>query len=106
MEQIVKAAKLDTTLLNWKVKEGDKVRKGDWLCTVLLGNMKREVSSKFNGTIQKINFHENDAVPGGSTICVIDAEEEKPVGAVTVNPGDIVPIILAKIGGSSATVKK
>ncbi|MBQ8933034.1 MAG: dihydrolipoyl dehydrogenase [Lachnospiraceae bacterium] len=68
--------------------------------------MKREVSSKFNGTIQKINFHENDAVPGGSTICVIDAEEEKPVGAVTVNPGDIVPIILAKIGGSSATVKK
>ena len=105
MIQEIKAAKLDTVFLEWKVAAGDRVESGSVLCMVKLGTMKRTVTSKFDGVVTELLVQPGDAVPGGALICRIDAEE-KPDGPVPVAAGTMVDVILDRISGKSAIIKE
>ena len=105
MIQEIKAAKLDTVFLEWKVAAGDRVENGSVLCMVKLGTMKRTVTSKFDGVVTELLAQPGEAVPGGALICRIDAEE-KPEGPVPVAPGTVIDVILERISGKSAIIKE
>lgn len=104
MNQEIRAAKVDTIMKYWHVKAGDNVVKGDPLCTVLLGTIKREVSSKLYGTVLETRFEPGDAVPGGETICIIDGEAEKNEELPAVEAGETIPVIADKFTGNSAVI--
>ena len=54
MIQEIRASKLDTTLLEWKVAAGEAVTKGQAVCIVRLGSMKRTVSSSYDGKVTEL----------------------------------------------------
>ena len=105
MIQEIKAAKLDTTMLEWKTAAGEHIEKGAVLCIVRLGNMKRTVTSKFAGTVQETFFETGELIPGGSVICRMDAEEES-TGPKPVEPGTVIEVKAENFTGQSAVIKE
>lgn len=105
LKEIV-ASKVETTLKKWYIKAGDEVHKGDALCTVKLGNINREVSSKFNGTITEIMFQPESVVPGAAVICKIEVEENKKETIASVPAGTEVQIKVGKVASGKATIKE
>lgn len=91
---------------NWVVKPGDEVSKGDPLCYVMLGTIKRTVSSKFYGKVIETKFAEGDKIPGGEIICVIDGTEEKSNELKPVEPGTVVQVTADNLMGPSGLVKE
>jgi len=65
----------------WRVKEGDKIKKGDILFEVETDKAVLEVESQFEGTLLKIVVKEGIEVPVMS------------VAAVLGNPGEQIPDI-------------
>lgn len=49
-------------LTSWRVRVGDKIKKGDILCEVETGKTTREVNSEFAGTIVELLSQEGDSV--------------------------------------------
>lgn len=64
---------------NWKVKEGDVIKKGDVLFEVETDKAVLEVESQFEGTILKI------LVPAGKEVPVMT------IGAIVGEPGEAIP---------------
>ena len=71
------------TIADWKVKEGDVIKKGDVLFEVETDKAVLEVESQFEGTLLKI------LVPAGKEVPVMT------VGAVIGEPGEEIPDIAA-----------
>ncbi len=69
------------TIQKWRVKEGDKVKKGEVLFEVETDKAVLEVESQFEGTILKI------VVPAGVEVPVMT------IGAVIGEPGEAVPAL-------------
>ncbi|MEA2012756.1 MAG: dihydrolipoamide acetyltransferase family protein [Verrucomicrobiota bacterium] len=67
------------TIVNWLVKEGDPIKKGDILFEVETDKAVLEVESQFEGILLKIVTGEDEEVPVMSTACVLgEAGEEIP----------------------------
>jgi pyruvate dehydrogenase E2 component (dihydrolipoamide acetyltransferase) len=73
------------TIQKWRVKEGDKIKKGEVLFEVETDKAVLEVESQFEGTILKI------VVPAGVEVPVMT------IGAVIGEPGEAVPAIDAPV---------
>lgn len=84
------------TIANWKVKEGDSIKKGDLLFELETDKAVLEVESQFEGVLRKIIVPEGKEVPVMSTAAVIGA------------PGDKIPDLaeLTKIQTKSVPEKK
>lgn len=79
----------------WRVKEGDKIKKGDILFEVETDKAVLEVESQFEGTLLKI------VIPAGKEVPVM------ATAAVIGNPGEVIPKIEApKAPEKKAEVKK
>jgi biotin carboxyl carrier protein len=52
-------------IVSIKVKNGDKVKKGDVLMIIEAMKMEYLIRSPYNGTVKKINFNENDQIEIG-----------------------------------------
>ena len=105
MIQEIRASKLDTTLLEWKVAAGEAVTKGQAVCIVRLGSMKRTVSSSYDGTVTELKFEPGEDIPGGRAVMLIDAAEEKSGAEAAIPAGEVAEIRMPKIGSPSAKVK-
>ncbi len=82
------------TILEWKVKVGDKVKDGDTLVIVETDKVNAELPSPVDGTISKIFFKEGDEITVGQVIVTIDdgkthtktqplaEDEEKAAGVI------------------------
>ncbi|MHB8276512.1 MAG: biotin/lipoyl-containing protein [Candidatus Humimicrobiaceae bacterium] len=65
---------MDTTeveILKWKVKVGDKVKKGDPIAEIEFEKATADVESDVSGTVEEILFKEGEIVKVGSVICRI-----------------------------------
>lgn len=60
------------TILEWKVKEGDKVKDGDTMVIVETDKVNAELPSPVDGTVSKIYFKEGDEITVGQVIIDID----------------------------------
>ena len=62
---------MDTTeveILKWKVKVGDKIKKGDSIVEIEFEKATNEIESEFNGSIEEILIEEGEIVKIGSII--------------------------------------
>lgn len=60
------------TIIRWFVKEGDFVKEDDSLLDIATDTVDSEIPSPVAGVITKIFFNENDVVPVGEVIALID----------------------------------
>src|SRR6516164_604757 len=73
----------ESSIVEWRKKEGDKVAKGDILFTVETDKSVMEVESFFEGTLLKIAVQPKISVPVQSTVGFIGT------------PGEAIPAIAA-----------
>lgn len=60
------------TIIKWLVREGDHVEEDDNLLDIATDKVDSEIPSPVAGTVKKILFKENDVVPVGTVIAIID----------------------------------
>ena len=71
----------EATIIKWFVKVGDKVEEDDILLEVATDKVDSEIPSAVDGVIAKVLFKEDDIVPVGTTIAIINLNgETKEVG--------------------------
>jgi pyruvate dehydrogenase E2 component (dihydrolipoamide acetyltransferase) len=96
----------DSTLVSWKVQEGERVEQGDVLCEVTTDKINMEVDAPVSGILDGVRFREGDTVPVTEVIAYIRLENELPVKAETVLPpssGDV-PTVEKKIDSRATPV--
>ncbi len=64
-------------LISWKVKEGDRVKRGDVIAEVESDKAIMEVQTFKEGVVKKILVKEGESVSVGKPIAVIDTEEKE-----------------------------
>lgn len=68
------------TIIRWLVKEGDTVSEDDNLLDIATDKVDSEIPSPVAGTVKKILFKENEVVPVGTVIAIIDTGGKEGVG--------------------------
>ncbi|MCX8478453.1 MAG: E3 binding domain-containing protein, partial [Chitinophagales bacterium] len=64
---------MEATILKWKKKVGDQVAMDEMILDIATDKVDSEVPSTGAGTLVEILFNENDVVPVGKVIAVIDS---------------------------------
>jgi len=59
-------------IISWEVEVGDKVDKGDMLCSVETDKATTEVESYASGVVKEIKVEEGEVVKAGSTIIILE----------------------------------
>lgn len=67
----------DGTLQEWRVKPGDHVKRGDIIADVETQKGLIEIEVFDEGQIKELTIHENEKVPVGTTMALIQPEHEK-----------------------------
>lgn len=67
---------IEATILKWIKQPGDEVAFDDTIVEIATDKVDSEVPSPVNGTLMEIRFNENDVVPVGEVIAVIETEGE------------------------------
>lgn len=65
-------ATTEVDILNWRVKEGDSIKKGDTLVEIESEKANVSIASEFNGVITRILYKEGDTVKVGEVVCEFD----------------------------------
>ncbi len=65
-------APLTGKITSVSVKEGDKVKEGDIICTLEAMKMENPIASPVDGTITKLGVKADQVVKPGETIAVIE----------------------------------
>ena len=73
----------EATITKWFVKENDTIEEEDELLEISTDKVDSEIPSPVDGTIQKIYYKENDKIPVGEVIALIDTEGEAEGGDET-----------------------
>ena len=61
-------------IIDYKVKEGDKIKSGDIVVVLEAMKMENSLTSPTDGVIKKISFHAGSSVNKDDVLCVISAE--------------------------------
>ncbi len=61
----------EMTIVNWHIKVGDKVNKGDVLLEVETDKSVSEVESFADGIVEQINYEDGDVVKAGEVIVML-----------------------------------
>jgi len=82
------------TLLEWLVKPGDQVHKGDIIAVVDTAKAAIEVESFHTGTIERLEVEPGQTVPVGTVLAMITEPEE--VAATPAEPPAVAPPAVAR----------
>ena len=66
----------DGEVVEWKVNVGDKVQKGDILCSAEEAKVAEDIASPVDGTVLKLCVEEGENIPVLTTICIIGDDGE------------------------------
>lgn len=69
---------MEATILRWVKNVGDAVEADETILEIATDKVDTEVPSPSSGTITEIKFQENDVVPIGKVIAIINTEAEAP----------------------------
>jgi 2-oxoglutarate dehydrogenase E2 component (dihydrolipoamide succinyltransferase) len=98
----------EATITKWLVKAGDKVKDDDILLELATDKVDSEIPSPVSGTIIKILYQQDETVPVGTVIAIINTggedfqpekEESKPV-ETSVTPGTTSEVAIDHAKGS------
>ena len=64
----------EVEITKWKVKEGDKVNKGDEIVEIAMEKANTVLTSEVSGIVDEILFKEGDTVKVGEVVCRIKTE--------------------------------
>jgi pyruvate dehydrogenase E2 component (dihydrolipoamide acetyltransferase) len=64
------------TVVEWLRHEREKVKKGDPIAVISSDKIEKEIEAPEDGILLKINAHENDVVPIGTTIAIVGTSVE------------------------------
>ena len=87
-------------IVEWKFKEGDKVKKGDILFLLETEKVTYEVEAAEDSVLAKIVIPENDTVPVGAVVGYLALAGEDPA---VLNIGAVVPESTPSSAGSTVT---
>ena len=63
------------TISKWLISPGDFVQKYEPIAEVITDKVNAEIPSSFTGVIQELLAKEDEILPVGKVICLIDTEE-------------------------------
>ncbi|MGB4204265.1 MAG: dihydrolipoamide acetyltransferase family protein [Bacteroidales bacterium] len=63
---------IEATIIRWLKKEGEIIKEDDPICEIATDKVDSEIPSPVEGVLKKILFAENDVVPVGAVIAIID----------------------------------
>ncbi len=63
------------TISKWLVRPGDVVNKYDPIAEVMTDKVNAEIPSSYSGTVKQLLVSEDDTVPVGKVICIIEAND-------------------------------
>jgi len=89
----------EVQLTEWFVKEGDKVKEMDNLCSVESDKASVELTSPYTGTIKKIHYKVSDSVKVGEVLVDIATEGASPA---SVAPAAAAPVAAAPTPAAAA----
>ena len=67
---------VEATIARWLKKEGEIIKEDDPICEIATDKVDSEIPSPVEGVLKKILFAENDVVPVGAVIAIIDMGDE------------------------------
>lgn len=67
---------IEATIIRWLKKEGEIIKEDDPICEIATDKVDSEIPSPVEGVLKKILFAENDVVPVGAVIAIIDMGDE------------------------------
>jgi len=79
----------EATIIKWFVKVGDKVEEDDILLEVATDKVDSEIPSPVEGVVTKVLFKEDDLVPVGTIIAVINLNGETEDEVEIIQQGKI-----------------
>jgi pyruvate dehydrogenase E2 component (dihydrolipoamide acetyltransferase) len=85
----------ECTIVKWRCKEGDKVKKGDILFEIETEKAVLEVESFYEGTILKVVVGEGAAAPVGATVAFIGQAGEAAPAAAAIAKATPAPVVAA-----------
>ena len=102
---------LSATVLRWRKRMGDTVRKGDVLLEVETDEGLAAIESALDGTLKEVLAEAGRTIPVGAPLAVIEAgatqptiqatqDKPTPVTQMNVPAGKVVPILMPKAGQS------
>ena len=102
---------LSATVLRWRKRIGDTVRKGDVLLEVETDEGLAAIESALDGTLKEVLTEAGRTIPVGAPLAVIEAgatqptiqatqDKPTPVTQMNVPAGKVVPILMPKAGQS------
>ena len=62
-------------IIDYKVKEGDKIKSGDVVVVLEAMKMENSLTSPSDGVVKKIHFHAGSSVSKDEVLCVIAKEQ-------------------------------
>ncbi len=93
---------LEGTILEWKVKIGDKIELNQPLVELMTDKVNIEIPSEVNGVLQEILVKEGDVVPVGARIAVIDDGSGDAVKGTEVPESKAQPAQVTTVTASAA----
>jgi 2-oxoglutarate dehydrogenase E2 component (dihydrolipoamide succinyltransferase) len=83
----------EATITKWFIKPGDKVKEDDILLEIATDKVDSEIPSPVEGIVKKLLYQQDEIVPVGAVIAIIDLDvtateldiETKPAAVVTVS---------------------
>ncbi|MCE7949289.1 MAG: 2-oxo acid dehydrogenase subunit E2 [Chloroflexi bacterium CFX4] len=80
-------------IVQWLVREGDRVRSGDPICEVTTDKVNMEVEATEDGIVQALRYKAGDVVPVTEVICYLLREGETPtLEASALTPPSATPL--------------
>lgn len=82
---------IEATIIRWLKKEGEIIKEDDPICEIATDKVDSEIPSPVEGVLKKILFAENDVVPVGTAIAIIDMggeDAEEPVADKPEKPAE------------------
>jgi pyruvate carboxylase subunit B len=72
--EVAVSAPMPGMIIDYKVKEGDKIKSGDVVVVLEAMKMENSLTSPADGMIKKISFHSGSSVSKDDVLCIISAE--------------------------------
>jgi pyruvate/2-oxoglutarate dehydrogenase complex dihydrolipoamide acyltransferase (E2) component len=64
----------EVEIVQWKVKPGDKINKGDPIVEIDVQKANTDIEAEKKGVVKEVFFEEGEIVEVGNTICSIESE--------------------------------
>src|SRR5579872_6850252 len=76
----------EATILKWLKKEGDSVKLDEAVLEIATDKVDSEVPSPVAGVIKKLLFKENDVVPVGKAVAILETEAAVATSSMPKTP--------------------